>query len=231
MIRHRRSSSGRTPRREVRGRLLLAVMLAATVGLLTASPTHAHHIPGATYVGTHYAGGSVTLTVSADGSGITSFSATNVPGFSCTITSFSTSFGAAPPITDHTFGFSTGGSTFGMQGSFPALQRVEGTFYAQGGCTSRGPDGTPNVPFSASTTASPAGSIECQTATQAVQSAQQAVNKATKNVRKARRKRQKASNPEAKKRLNKKLKRARRKMQAEAKKLAEAKKGLPEACG
>ena len=122
--------------------------------LIAGAPAQATHIPGATYKGTHAGGGTVSLTVSDDGSAIVSFSAKNVPGFSCTFTSFSTNFRV--PISDHKFGKSNPSSTFGMNGSFRAVQGVRGTFYIQEpGCTTEGPDETPNVPFSATTTSRP----------------------------------------------------------------------------
>ena len=55
---------------------------------LLSSPTRnssADHVAGATYTGTHSGRGTVTLTVAADGSGVTSFEATNVRGDACTV--------------------------------------------------------------------------------------------------------------------------------------------------
>src|SRR5206468_1437973 len=80
------------------------------------------HIAGATYNGTHSAGGTVQLLVSGDGSAVTSFSFTNLPGDRCTFTEGSVT--GNMPITNHAFS-SSGTAT--ITGSFPGIQTATGT--------------------------------------------------------------------------------------------------------
>ena len=64
----------------MRSRSVAALALAVVVGgLVGASGAHANHIYGATYVGTHSAGGEIRFTVSQDGSYVTSLAYTSLP--------------------------------------------------------------------------------------------------------------------------------------------------------
>ena len=57
---------------QARKRVASVVPLLFALLLWTASPAAAHHIAGATYDGTHAQGGTVSFTVTPDGTGISS---------------------------------------------------------------------------------------------------------------------------------------------------------------
>jgi hypothetical protein len=112
----------RTPR-------LAALFLVAAFGPMAAvSPAHADHIAGATYTGTHAQGGTVSFTVTPDGSGISSFSVGGpVMGDVCTFPSgSSTSYLQPLPIANHAFADTT--APFTESGSFLGPQSASGTF-------------------------------------------------------------------------------------------------------
>lgn len=190
-----------------RSRWSSAALLAACGALLVgvyAAPAQGFHIAGATYDGTHAFGGTVSFTVTPDGSGLSIFSATGtIPGNSCTFTGGSTTTYVQPlPILNHAFNDTA--STTRKSGSFGAVQSASGTFQIQTGppisCSSQ------QVSWNATTTASPAGSEECANAQNAVASAEDAVKKAKKKVQKA--------DGTAKKKAKKKLKKAKEELQA-----------------
>src|ERR687895_481728 len=65
--------------------LQIALGVALLAAAVLASPAAANHIAGATYNGTVQGGTAMSFTVSADGSGITSFNAGGpLPGDTCT---------------------------------------------------------------------------------------------------------------------------------------------------
>ena len=98
------------------------LLAAATVGLLlAASPGRANHIAGATYTGTVSGGGTVTFTVSADGTAVSSFSAQDFGGPSCTSSADASNLA----ITDHSFSQTT--ALQSITGSFPSLLNASGT--------------------------------------------------------------------------------------------------------
>jgi PASTA domain-containing protein len=110
-------------------RLGLAVLLiGATSAIPAASSALAHHSRGATYRGTHVSGGTVEFDVSADGSAVTRFHVTNIPGNTCTFT-FWTVTGTFPigTVAPHSFSVeNSAGMSF--TGTFPGVQAVQGTF-------------------------------------------------------------------------------------------------------
>jgi hypothetical protein len=90
----------------------------------------AEHIPGATYSGAHTGGGSVEFDVSGDGSGITRFAATNIPGDNCTFDSLEINFVTPVPIVNHSFSRQvTSGLSF--DGSFASPGAASGTLRAR----------------------------------------------------------------------------------------------------
>ena len=97
------------------------------VQLVGAFPARASHIPGATYTGTHASGGTVEMTVSADGTRISRFKFTDIPGDTCTITSFERSFspGSGIPINNHAFAYES--TEISFLGSFSSTQTAAGT--------------------------------------------------------------------------------------------------------
>lgn len=129
MVEVRQLLSGRLARFAFWVAPLLAIGIASQ---LSVSPAQAHHIPGATYTGTHSGGGTVEFTVSADGTRIESFRMTNVPSGQCTVNEASSRPGALVPIAaDHTFAFEEGGSLGSFfRGAFPSTGTAAGTLKA-----------------------------------------------------------------------------------------------------
>jgi len=110
-------------------RFWLAVLLIGTAGAVpAASPALANHSRGATYTGTHTAGGTFEFNVSADGSAVTRFHVTNVPGDTCDFTFWTTTgtfpIGSAAP---HTFSYQPG-VAMSFTGTFHSTQSAQGTF-------------------------------------------------------------------------------------------------------
>jgi hypothetical protein len=169
-------------------RLIGTFVAITTTALIMGSSAWAHHIPGATYLGTYSAGGTVKFTVSADGESVTGYQTgsapTPIPGtaggpFTCTVDGGSAVFVEEPILTkvaiDHEFWFLTPGGT-SFKGKFGSRQAASGAYriYAGGGACV-----TPEMTWSARTTASPARSEECRTAKRRVRKAKKAVRKAT----------------------------------------------------
>jgi hypothetical protein len=181
-----------------------AIVCAGAFGAL-ATPAAAFHIPGATYTGNHSAGGTMSFTVTADGSGLSNFNVVGpIPGNTCTFSGSGTTYVQPLPIVNHAFNDTTPPLT--ASGSFNARQSATGTFRIQQSgppvsCT------TPTFTWNATTTASPAGSEECKSAQAAVDAAEQKVKKAKKKVKKA-------DDEQEKKKAKKKLKKAKAELQA-----------------
>jgi hypothetical protein len=171
---------------------LPAVMV---LSVINASPASAHHIKGATYTGTHSGGGAVSFTVTGDGSGISSVTATNVPAGSCTFEESTTQYATPLPIQNHAFSDTTPPMSF--SGSFPGVQAAQGTVRIT---SFNPPCDSGDLTWNATTTASPAGSEECEEAKQAVKKAKKAVKK--------------ADSEQAKTKAKKKLKKAKQKQAA-----------------
>jgi hypothetical protein len=155
----------------------------------------AHHIKAATYNGTHSGGGSISFTVTGDGSGISRVAATNVPAGSCTFEESTTEYATPLPIQNHAFSDTTPQMSF--SGSFPGVQAARGTVRIT---SSNPPCDSGDLTWNATTTASPAGSEECEEAKQAVKKAKKALKK--------------AESEQAERKARKKLKRAKQKRAA-----------------
>jgi uncharacterized repeat protein (TIGR01451 family) len=109
----------------------VAVLLGALLLALRPLPARASHVTGATYTGTHDRGGSVTLTLSHDGTGVASIQVTAVP-YDCGVTA-NQSVSYTPPIpivtTGGTHSFSsTPPDGVSLTGSFPASGSAQGAF-------------------------------------------------------------------------------------------------------
>ena len=118
--------------------LVVCVIAAAIVALLLAvvalrqGSVSAQPIAGATYAGTVSPGGSVSLTVSADGTEVTQISYTISAG---TCASAAAASGLAVPIENDAFVYETSNASF--SGSFPSPGTAEGTI--ETGASSPGP--------------------------------------------------------------------------------------------
>lgn len=181
----------------------------ALVLLTFVPPAAAFHIPGATYNGTHAGGGTVSFTLTPDGSGLSNFAIGGpVQGNICTFSGSSVNFVQPLPIINHAFNSSSGTTT--LSGSFGGVQQAGGSFriktFPPFACDS----GT--VTWTARTTASPAASEECRNATAAVDDLSQRVQKAKNKVRKARKAVKRAKTPSAKAKARKRLREAKKRL-------------------
>jgi hypothetical protein len=132
---------------------LIAVVAATTLLLVGgASTASAFQIPSAQYTGTHSAGGAVSFRVSHDGNAIREFRIENYQTEFCDV-EFVQHLGSAP-IVNNAFSFASVAEEFSYSGTFPGVQLAQGTFTDDECAT--GP-----LTWSASTTASPAGSAVC----------------------------------------------------------------------
>jgi hypothetical protein len=196
--------------------------------LAFASPAAAFHIPGATYDGTHAGGGTVSFTVTADGSGLSSFTVGGpVQGNICTFGGSTVTFVQPLPIVNHAFNSSSGTTT--LNGTFPGVQQASGSFriktFPPFSCDS----GT--VTWTARTTASPAGSEECKNATAAVDNASRQEAKAKGKLKKASKAAQKAKTPSAKAKARKRRREARKKLNEAIRARESAKQAAAAVCG
>jgi hypothetical protein len=123
------------------------------VVLFAASRADANHIPDATYNGTVAGGTPVSLTVSPDGSGITSFTAAGpLEAGDCTFSDIAWTYSGTPlAIANHSFSDSDD-PEMSVTGSFPTVQGAQGTLRV--GDVSSSCD-TGNLAWSATTTATP----------------------------------------------------------------------------
>lgn len=131
---------------------LIAVAAATFLLVGGASTASAFHIPNAQYVGTHSAGGAVSFRVSIDGSSIRNFRVEDYETEFCDVEFVE--HGAGAPIVNNAFAFNSELLEVSYSGTFPGVQLAQGTF-TDDFCES----GT--LTWSATTTASPAGSAEC----------------------------------------------------------------------
>jgi Ca2+-binding RTX toxin-like protein len=135
---------------------VISVGLTVLVLLVVPAAT-ANHIGGATYNGTVQGGTTMSFTVAANGSGITSFSVAGpLSGGGCTFSGVSASYPTPLPITNHSFTDTTAPLTF--SGSFPGAQSASGTLRIK--TTSPACD-TGSLPWNASTTAKPPITARC----------------------------------------------------------------------
>lgn len=177
-------------------RAVLALVALSFMQLQLAAPSEADHIKGATYNGNHSGGGTISFTVTGDGAGISSVSATNIPGDFCTFESSSTEYVNPLAITDHAFSDTSPPLMF--SGTFPSPQSAQGTLRAS---STFPPCDTGDVSWTATTTSLPDTSgDECEKAKQA--------------VKKAKAKLKKAEGKRAKERARKKLNRAKARKRA-----------------
>ena len=149
-----------------------AIAVALIAGLL-ASPAAAYHIPGADYSGAVSGGGSISFSVSGDGSSVTNLALTGpIERSGCTLNS--TNYTQPTPITNNAFdngevsgNFPNVRGAYGhlnvLVSSFPSSCRVTGT-------------------WSAITSASPAGSEECKAAQAQVKKTKRPLRKAEKTA-------------------------------------------------
>jgi hypothetical protein len=137
---------------------------------LLASPAAAFHIPGANYSGAVGGGGSISFTVSSDGSSVTNLTLTGIQAGDCTLGS--KQYTQPIPITNNNF------DNGEVSGGFPDVQGAYGRVRIV----------VPGIPssctiattWSAITTASPSGSDECKAAQTQVKQARAALRKAKK---------------------------------------------------
>jgi hypothetical protein len=189
--------------------------LAAGLVLLAAPPAFANHIGGATYNGTHSQGGTMSFTVTPDGSGVSSFTyAGPIQGDICSQSGTTSTYFQPIPIVNHAFS-DPGEPGPAVSGSFPETQKASGTFKVQ---SSFGCD-FPTLTWTATTTATPpapspppggtpppAGpqfSERCADARAAARRARRAVARAKKAVRQA-------SGHDARAKAKKKLRKAKK---------------------
>src|SRR5687767_13417896 len=160
-----RTSPRRAQGREGEGRALPASALSAfficigltVLVLLVVPAATANHIGGATYNGTVQGGTTMSFTVAANGSGITSFSVGGpLSGGSCTFSGVSASYPSPLPITNHSFSDTSPPLTF--SGSFPGPQTASGTLRIR--ITNPSCD-TGSLPWNAGTTAKPPITARC----------------------------------------------------------------------
>jgi hypothetical protein len=113
--------------------LLLLAVVAIDQGALRPPAADAQAIPGATYTGTHSGGGTVEFTVSIDGTGILSFSATDIRGDTCTLNRVEIS-NVNPGVTiakieNDTISYTPSSNVgdISLSGSFPSPGTAQGT--------------------------------------------------------------------------------------------------------
>lgn len=217
---------GRNRGRTRRGAALGGLMTLAL--LVFVSSAAAFHIPGATYNGTHAGGGTVSFTLTADGSGLTNFTIGGpVQGNVCTFGGSSITFTQPLPIVNHAFSSSSGPTT--LNGSFPGVQQASGSFriktFPPFSCDS----GT--VSWAARTTASPAASEECKSAKAAVDNASTKLRVAERKLRKAKKAVKEAETPSAKEKARSRLRKARARVRAAKKAKERAEQAAGPVCG
>ena len=183
---------GGTDRAKRPARRSLAAFAIACAALLTgllASPAAAFHIPGAAYSGPVSGGGSISFMVSGDGASVTNLALQGpIDGDTCTLNFAS----YTRPVAINSNAFSNGE----VSGSFSSVQHAQGTLNITesfgGGFFCH-----ISQTWSAATSASPAGSAECQSANAEVKRLKGQLSKAKKT-----------GNEAKVKKLQKKLKRA-----------------------
>jgi hypothetical protein len=134
-------------------RFRIVPALVALSLMAAASPARANHIRGATYNGT-FSGGTMTFTVTPDGSGMSSFGFHGDYGNPCTgfAVNYTHDYVIPIPIFTQGSGHYFQDTTTGVAptGAFPAPKTARGTFQFSSSCRS--------VPWTATTTASLPGS-------------------------------------------------------------------------
>jgi hypothetical protein len=133
-----------------------------------ASPAAAFHVPGAGYSGAVSGGGTISFSVSGDGSSVTNLTLSGVHTGNCTLGS--KQYSQPIPITNNSF------DNGEVNGSFPNVQGAYGhfsivVFALPTSCRVAGT-------WSAITTADPAGSEECRSALAQLRKRKRALTKA-----------------------------------------------------
>ena len=157
-----------------RWRVVAAAVAGLIVGLYP-SAASAHHIPGAGYSGYVTGGGTISFSVSSDGSSVTDLSlAGPIVTLSCTLSS--ASYPGPIPIANHAF------DNGDVSGSFPNVQGSRGSYDifvpALPPCRAVGT-------WTATTRADPSGSEECQAALAELKRTKRALRKAMRRGKKA----------------------------------------------
>ena len=169
--------------------LAAAIGCVALICCLFASPAAAFHIPGASYSG-QAGSGTISFSVSSDGSSVTNLTLSNIQGPDCTLSS--KQYGPIP-ITNNTF------DNGEVSGGFPDPRGARGHYNVEaprdlGSSPFFGPCRVSGI-WSAITQASPNGSKECKEAMARVRKRKRALSRArrTGNERTIKRARKKWS--------------------------------------
>jgi hypothetical protein len=152
-----------------RRRGVFVIACVALLAGLTSAPASAFHIPGASYGGNVSGGGTISFTVSSDGTSVMNLTLTGPIGRpACSVSS--KQYSQAIPITNNTF------DNGEVSGGFPNVQGAYGrlNIVVPGVLSSCRIAET----WSATTGASPTGSAECQAALVQVKRAKKALTKA-----------------------------------------------------
>ena len=133
--------------------------LAAAASALAGGQARADAIPGAVYAGSAQDGASVTLTVASDGTSVTAYRISNVPGSTCTFNAEGDArIWEGAPIVDGAFDYALEDAIV-LHGTFPGAQTAAGTFRFDDHATAATPAcDTGTVSWTASTTAAPPAS-------------------------------------------------------------------------
>jgi hypothetical protein len=150
--------------------LAAAIACGTLITSLPVSPAAAFHIPGAAYSGAVGGGGTISFSVSSDGSSVTNLTLTDLNSGSCALSS--KQYTQPIPIASNSF------DNGEVSGGFPNVQGAYGRLRIV----------VPGIPssctiattWSAITRASPSGSEECQAAQAQVKRAKAAFTKAKK---------------------------------------------------
>lgn len=133
----------------------LSLSLATVAGVLDGQ-ARADAIPGATYAGVAQDGGKVAFRIAADGTSLTSYRISDVPGSTCTFNAEGDpSVWEGAPIVDGWFAYALE-DAISFRGTFPGPQSASGTFRFDDHATSATPAcDTGVVDWTATTTATP----------------------------------------------------------------------------
>jgi hypothetical protein len=150
--------------------LAAAIACGTLITSLPVSPAAAFHIPSADYSGAVGGGGTISFSVSSDGSSITNLTLTGIQSGNCALSS--KQYTQSMPIANNAF------DNGEVSGGFPNVQGAYGRLrIVVPGIL---PSCTIATTWSAITSASPSGSAECQAAQAQVKQAKAALNKAKK---------------------------------------------------
>lgn len=172
--------------------LVASTFVAALTAGLLATPAAAFHIPGADYSGYASGGGTITFSVSRDGSAVTNLTLGPIEMNDCTLGT--THYSQPIPITKNSF------DNGQVSGGFPNVRGAYGRFNIVG---SRDPLSDLTTPcrvagtWSAITGADPSGSKECKDARAKAKKRKRALSRAKRSgnqaaIKKARRRWEKA---------------------------------------